>query len=133
VLIKASLYTLRCWRGHFSCRLAAMAYPVIRVLLGDQWLDAVPIARVLCIGYICFISAGFYLFTAGAACQRLWPRPWPESPASRPLLQVVWGVDGCIIRLGCLVWPLVVATVIHVLNLLYSLRADPVGAAHILS
>lgn len=116
VLVKASLYTtVLAWP--FFLSLAAMAYPVIVVLLGDQWLDAVPVARVLCIGYL-FYFGGFFLTR-----HVLLANGMAKAVAGITTLSTLLLVSGILVAsfFGLLYVAIVVAAV-HLLNLWSSLR-----------
>lgn len=116
VLVKASLYTtVLAWP--FFLSLAAMAYPVIVVLLGDQWLDAVPVARVLCIGYL-FYFGGFFLTR-----HVLLANGMARAVAGITTLSTLLLVSGILVAsfFGLLYVAIVVAAV-HLLNLWSSLR-----------
>lgn len=117
VLIKASLYTtVLAWP--FFLSLAAMAYPVIRVLLGDQWLDAVPIARVLCVGYL-FYFGGFYLTRQVLVANGL-----VKVVARITSISTILLVCGVVIAsFFGLIYVAVVVASVHLLNLFSSLRA----------
>ena len=117
VLIKASLYTtVLAWP--FFLSLAALAYPVIVVLLGDQWLEAVPVARVMCIAYICHFG-GFFLFR-----HILLANGMAKAVAGIITLSTLLQVVGIFAAsfFGLLYVAIVVATV-NVINLFSSLRA----------
>lgn len=117
VLIKASLYTtVLAWP--FFLSLAVMAYPVIVVLLGDQWLDAVPVARVLCIGYICHFG-GFYLFR-----HVLLANGMAKAVAGVITLSTVLQTVGIFLAalFGGLLGVAVVVATVNVINLFSSLR-----------
>lgn len=116
VLVKASLYTtVLAWP--FFLSLAVMAYPVIVVLLGDQWLDAVPVARVLCIGYL-FYFGGFFLTR-----HVLLANGMAKAVAGITTLSTLLLVSGILVAsfFGLLYVAIVVAAV-HLLNLWSSLR-----------
>lgn len=116
VLVKASLYTtVLAWP--FFLSLAAMAYPVVVVLLGDQWLEAIPVARVLCIGYL-FYFGGFFLTR-----HVLLANGMAKAVAGITTLSSILLVAGILIAsFFGLVYVATVVAAVHLLNLWSSLR-----------
>jgi O-antigen/teichoic acid export membrane protein len=55
--------------------LAFMAYPIVRLMYGPQWDDAVPVARILCLHAainVLFYFAGHTLIAVGSVKQNMW-------------------------------------------------------------
>jgi PST family polysaccharide transporter len=110
--------------------MAVEAHDVIRVLLGERWLGAVPILRILCIGY--FVGSMGRLTTMLLLSQGDTKRQFRWALLYAPVLAVAvgigvqWGPVGAAVGVAAATW------VLSSPRLVFSLETSPISPRELL-